>query len=779
MRRFSACSALLIGLCLAAPALASPANHSPLIVDVPASARVAGRAPVLSAEGILTRAAALPSHVQLVPRRVFHSGSTRVYRFDQQFEGLPVVGRGAALVADASGQAHFGTLKIENRLPASVVPAVSADTAASIAAQRARVSANASHARLVLWPTPSGARLAWSVLPPSLLPLPFVPLIVVDAADGHILSFQNLVRYKNLAKSFEFNPVSTPDPIDVTLPIDDPSTTPQNALVESYNCVDTHETKTISVYGMPFTVHVCAMQQNAIADATTGDYTQYVYESDTAGDDPFSEVSIYYHTNKAYDFFKTFDPSFELGADSKPLFVVANLMVPAGLMAGDLSKIGDPNLPFDPFPNAFSSGWDPTYGPIMSTLWPEITGAALMFGQGEKIDFAYDGDVVYHEFTHSVVGATLQLVGTWHLDSQGATVAPGAMNEGLADYFSSAITGDPASGEYAGKEFGDDAIRHLDNSYACPSHLAGEVHFDSQFWSAALWATRASLPSDAERHSFDEAIFTAMASGPSGDLSYEEVSQLFVSAVQASSLGAAVAQQLESAFEQRGALPSCTRTIEWTGTPLKSNEPGLYGHFIAGGKASFATTLSYAPGLLQVHVPLSPNDIKLRMSFAQLVSGSANPLPTGNTPYAPAFLVSFGQPISFDLSNGVSANTDTTVTATKSATAFSGEIDIPADTTDAYVMVINTGEDDGYYTNLAFDVVADVPQDAGVDAEPDAPEVDAAAPPQSSAAPSDDSGGCGCAVPSRSHNGEGALALLAAALGAIIARRRKADKMTS
>ncbi len=790
MRRLSTCSAVIVALCWSVGASATPNQGPRILIDVPDSSVVDPAASVLSARDLLARSAHLSPTVQLAPQRLFTIGGSKVYRFGQTYQGLDVIGRGGALVTYASGKPRFATIRVEDRLPASVVPTLTPDRAAAIAAQRAGIPASASNARLVVWPTPAGAILAWSVLPPSLLPLPYVPLVVVDATTGDVLSFQNLVRHKNLARSFEFNPVSTPDLIDVTLPIDDPLTVPQNALTESYNCVDTHQVKTVTVFGVNFTVHVCEMLQNAEADAVTGDYTQYGYVDDTSGGDPFAEISIFYHANKAYSFFKGFDPNFELEADSKPLFLVANLMTPAGLMAGDFSKMADPDIPFDPFPNAFSTGWDPQYGPIVSTLWPQITGGALMFGQGAKADFAYDGDVVYHEFTHSVVGATIKLVGSWHLDSQGATVAPGAMNEALADYFSSAIAGDAASGEYAGTEFGDDAIRHIDNDFVCPKNLAGEVHYDSQFFSAALWAVRSELGSDADRRLFDEAIFTALTAGPSGDLSYEQVAQLFVTSVESSALGSAVGSQLQSAFESRGVLPACNRTVEWTGTPISSPDPNLARHFIAGGTANFTKSMTYAPGLFQVHVPLPANTTQLKMSFVQMVSGGTSPLPTGNTPYKPAFLVSFDTPIEFNVMAGGTANTDTLVDAAKSGTSFSAQVDVPASATDAYVMVVNKGQDDGYYEKLSFDTVVDEPPpDAGADAqdsgvEPDGAVDDASGqdaavnpPSQNAADSSDDSGGCGCSVPSSARTSATALGLLGLFLGSVVARRRKTARI--
>ena len=66
----------------------------------------------------------------------------------------------------------------------------------------------------------------------------------------------------------------------------------------------------------------------------------------------------------------------------------------------------------------------------------------------EGRDYSYDGDVIYHEFTHGVVDDTIKLQ-SFHVDRYGVIDAPGAMNEGLADYFSSALAGDPDVGEYA------------------------------------------------------------------------------------------------------------------------------------------------------------------------------------------------------------------------------------------------------------------------------------------------------------------------------------------
>jgi MYXO-CTERM domain-containing protein len=782
--------------------LVSTANAAPdpsrITIDVPSTERVSTTNLVSSARTVLMRSAGIPSQVQLSVDKQPRIGSTRVVRFQQTHQGLPVIARGAAIAIEPQGNVRLATSRVESRLPDSVTPALSAAKAAAIASARCGLPASAHNTRLVIWPTPQGGRLAYSVIPPSLLPIPYAPVVVVDAVTGGELSKTNLVRFKNLANMYEFNPVSSPNPIEVALPIGDGDITPQNELLVSYNCVDTQTTKRINAMGIDLTLHVCELQQNAQADATDGDYKKHVRKDDTSGGDPFSQLSIFYHAAKAYEFFRRFDPGFELEVTSKPLFLVANLMMPGGLSSFDLGKMSDPNLPLEPFANAFSAGYDPQMGQMMSMLWPEIVGGGLFFGQGERVDFAYDGDVVYHEFGHAVVGATARLVGYWHLDSQGATASPGAMNEALADYFSSAITNDPATGEYAAREESGNAIRHLDNSNTCPSNLAGEVHYDSEFFSAALWATRDGLATKAERFALDEAIFLALSTVSSGDLGYGDLAELFVAAVASSSLGQSVANDLKAAFESRGALPVCARIFDWTGKPIRSEAQAMGRAFISVGKSMLAGggLLPYAPGLFQVRVPLPADAELLGVSFSELNrGGGAGGFPGAQgDAFKPAVIVSFDEAISFQA--GVSTNAGDAVEADKSGGKYTAQLEVPAGATKAYVMLVNLGDSDGYFSSLAFDTAIDAPdagaddastanEDAGVDVpEPDAAQTEdagtASGPGLSAAASDAAEGGCGCRAPgaAASLHGTGAAALLAL-FGALVARRRRTGTILS
>lgn len=788
MRRLLSLSSSLLTLCLGSAAAAAPNSF---VVDVPTDSRVSSTSPVTSARSILTRAASLSANVDLKLQRQRQIAGLQIFRFAQHHQGIPVFARGGAIAFDVNGVSRLASVKVEDRLPESVVPTLTRLQAAKLAATASGLDADANHTRLLIWPTEQGGRLAYSVLPPSLLPIPYAPVVIVDAHTGEVLTVHNLVRFKNLANVYEFNPTHTPNPIEVTLPIDDPYTAPQNDLLVSYNCVDTQTVKSVSYMGFNVNVHVCEMQQNATADGTTGDYAQYELEDHTSGGDPFAEVSIFYHTAKAYDYFKTFDPTFELESSSNPLFLISNLMLPAGLSSFDLDKMQDPNLPLEPFPNAMSVGWDPSMGQVISILWPEITGGMLMLGQGAQVDYSYDGDVVYHEFAHSVVGSTINLVGWWHLDEQGASASPGSMNEALADYFSSAITSDPSAGEYSAQEYNEPYIRNLENANTCPANVAGEVHYDSQFFSASLWAARSALPSSADKFAFDEAIFVALNTAASGDVGFEDLAEIMVSSVAASSLGQSAGDALESEFETRGVLPGCERTFVFEGTNIYSAAEELAKGFISAGKSMFAggASMDFAPGTFQIEVPLPAGTTSIKASFVKLnMSGGTGGLPIGQgSEFDPAYIVSYDEPISFDWTaktNNASDPADVAADGSRLAATF----EVPDGAQTAYFMLVNRGDQDGYVSSFSFDFEGEVPADAGVDAAP--PEeagVDAEAPQDDAGVPStpgasndadEDDGGCGCRTTSSSTGGLGWVALLGM-IGLGVARRRKTGTIRS
>jgi len=690
----------------------------------------------------------------------FGDGET-IVRYAQAHHGLPVIGRGASVRLSAGGQPIATVLDLETELPSRMDATVTPEGAASVASARMALGAAAKDAHLVVWPTlDRGARLAYAVLPPVLAGVPMRPRVIVDAETGEILEARDLITFAK-ANMYQFNPTKTPNVSLYELPMSTEGSTLTNPFIQSTNCIDRKTVKPVDMFGFALNVHICDLVQTAQPDGN-GDF---VYQpSDTAGskearEDTFSEVSIYFHAAKAYSFFRTLqgEPEAQVVVD-KPLRLVANLQMPPGMTSGDMSKAGNPDIPLETFQNAFFSPSDGGLGQLFQQLYGFDSGA-LWFGQGPKRDYAYDGDVVYHEFGHAVVDATLKL-GAWHVDARGAIDAPGAMNEGLADYFSSAITGDPEVGEYAAVDMGateGSVIRTLANKDACPTAITGEVHFDSTLFSGGLWQARQSLP-DGERVKFDAALYKAMRANPGrGDLGYDDLSKLFLATLKTDLPAGATA--LEKSMTERGGLPSCERILSFTGAKIASPDKRI--GFVAPGKQS-VNIKGTAPGIIQVRAALPPNTASVSVAFTARSGGGGAQSPFGGNakPFAPVVLAKLGAPISWDSKAGHDA--DVKAAADKASGSTSATIEIPEGTTadSIYVQIASTGDSDGAYDGISL---AFTPREGVDDGTGD--------PPAGAAPTATTTSGC-----SASPSGTSAAILpgmLAAAAVATILRRRR------
>ena len=453
---------------------------------------------------------------------------------------------------------------------------------------------------------------------------------------------------------------------------------------------------------------------------------------------------------------------------------VSNLRLPPWFDTFDLNKIKDPNLPLVPFQNAFFS----PANPIFSTVFG-LNGGAMWFGQGPKKDYSYDGDVVYHEFTHAVVDATIKLAGTPHMDEWGTSVSPGAMNEGLADYFSSALAGDGDVGEYATQDFapGSLAIRSLTNPDACPSAVGGEVHQDATLFSGALWDVRVALaPADALK--FDAAIFAAMNASPTGDLAYEDFAQLALDQVKAA-LDDATAQKLTDALTARGVLPQCTRVLEYGGGPMKGPKE-LQGLWFAPGTTTTGVKNAagkWTPGVVQMHFTVPEGTTALTLSIRSVDIGGGG-LGMGGTAFTPKFLVRFSKdPINFKYNPLTTTDDVLAVDGKKSGSNFDANVEVPGGATDVYVMVGTTGSNDGAYTDFFATPMTDPASTggAGGGGAGGGGAGGAGTTTASGGAGALDqtvTGGCGCSVPGDNTSSTAALAALAA-LGLVASRRRR------
>ena len=211
----------------------------------------------------------------------------------------------------------------------------------------------------------------------------------------------------------------------------------------------------------------CTPRQTAVADAA-GDFLFDPIEP--VFDDPFAEVSAYFHADRAAAYFREqHDFTWTCCEGTSVMEIVVNYSE-------------SPGTPYD---NA-------AYAPSQCS---RDECGTIVLGQGSARDFSYDGDVVYHEYTHSIVDETAGIVG-FDLDNLGISYEPLGINEGTADYFAASIAGDPRIGEYfagLGAIGTPGSLRELDGGTRCPESLVGEGHLDGRVWSGTLWAIREAL----------------------------------------------------------------------------------------------------------------------------------------------------------------------------------------------------------------------------------------------------------------------------------------------
>ena len=699
----------------------------------------------------------------LVDQASLRDGST-VARFEQTHLGLPVIGAGATVVVDARGVATMAVAATASALPTSKAPLVDA-TAAAVAARRfTKLPVTGDDAHLVFFTHRGETRLAWAVLPKIIVGIPTAPRIMVDALDGNVLEARDLVVFLNMAKVHPSNPVKSPTPVDVVLPVKSGDGSLENEFVSSYNCIDEKKTHQVNFGGFPLTVHTCELVRKATPDGN-GDYP-YLPGLDTERDDAFSEVAMFHHATKAYDYFRTLrnDATAQIVVD-KPLRTISNLQLPTGLTKGDIQSAADPNKPLDPLQNAFFSPKGGQLGAVFQTLYGFDAGA-MWFGQGPRKDYSYDGDVVYHELTHGVVDATLKL-GSLHLDKYGVIDSPGAMNEGLADYFSSAITGDGDVGEYASKDVSNQltSLRTLDNQDTCLGTIVGEVHYDSTFFSGGLWSARKSLP-QGDRQKFDAAIYKAMlANADSGDLGYSDLINLFLAVLDKDLPAGATALRTEMK-DKRGILPECSRIFEWTGKAIVAPTGiGSPGEFDAQGNNSFGTNVPIAPGMLQVHYDLSKTPATgghVKFDATPAAAGGFGGIGGGSgTKITPIVLVKFDQPLSWTTSGKLTHDADRAIDAVGSGgtdvQTYTADFDVPDGVTGFYVQIANKGDQGGTYNGIEL----------SIDAKPPVAPIN---PPGDAVEP-----GCGCEAAGAGSSTSSALGLGAfLGLALIAARRRRA-----
>jgi hypothetical protein len=177
----------------------------------------------------------------------------------------------------------------------------------------------------------------------------------------------------------------------------------------------------------------------------------------------------------------------------------------------------------------------------------------LRFGKG-GVDDAEDAEVILHEYGHAIQDSQATPFG-----NIGLTEESGAIGEGFGDYWAATVsnviapTPDPAciadwdSVSYTSSV--PHCLRRVDTNLHYPADLRGEVHYDGQIWSRALWDIRTQLG-----HVTADTLILEAQFDFAPDTSMPAAATATVATAQRL-YGTSVANTVKSAFQARGILP--------------------------------------------------------------------------------------------------------------------------------------------------------------------------------------------------------------------------------
>jgi MYXO-CTERM domain-containing protein len=510
--------------------------------------------------------------------RVLDIKEARVVRFAQEHEGVPVFGRGVIVRLDAAGRVRSVTDHSEPALDLVTVPGIREAEAHEAASQWWGLLGLAAP-EIVLGVFPEGRHPVLAYRVDGNRGFERVRTYV-DAITGRIIAATTLLRNAR-AWVYQQNPVATPTVTDVELMNLSEDAT---GLTGRIGQVVRYVSGSLNQQNPQPTDFVTS--QTPTSDGTNFYFTPTADASQPEFDDPFAESQAYFHVESIFGFFHDtfgFDPDF-------PYLVLVNYS--EGGAAYD-------NAAFTPLGTS-------TYG--------------ILLGQGNDIDFAYDGDVIYHEFTHSVIH---DLTNMGYMDTMfdrlGWNIGPGAIHEGLADYFATSFTNDSTLGEYSLAPLG--GVRNLNNTRTCPDNVLGEMHEDGEIMGGATWALRTAL---ADAALADELTYLALAQLPSTS-TFRQFAEAYLGEVDDKVTDGAMTPVQRDAvngiLEARG-LVRCGRDIPLTaGEDLGINLIGFstVGQMMGASCSQVRQTGLWIPAPFQFKVPTPANatSVTFRISYPQ------------------------------------------------------------------------------------------------------------------------------------------------------------------
>ncbi len=297
--------------------------------------------------------------------------------------------------------------------------------------------------------------------------------------------------------------------------------------------------------------------------------------------------------------------------------------------------------------NNFSRIGNAAFVPALSTLKKNVPKADEIlsdlikpydhnvFFQGER-DFAYDGDVVFHEFMHAITTSLVNKINSLGLDEWGINSEPGGLNEAWSDYFAAAFTNDPAVGEYASIKggFGEVALRNIDSNASCPHNVIGEIHNDSLIWSSALWEIRSKL---ANRYGsdiateFDKAVLASLAMATITEDFKTQSQKLLDNLKVRSKLPVDTLQMASQVFEKRG-ISQCFRAHTLSSVDKKNRVESRVKNLLFVPSKNQIGLTNFAPATSQLEIGIPAGARGLTLSWRQFLGGTGALLGTESTP---------------------------------------------------------------------------------------------------------------------------------------------------
>ncbi|MBU1240574.1 hypothetical protein KKF84_09320 [Myxococcota bacterium] len=530
--------------------------------------------------------------VDLSPRNVVSSKTKQFVAFDQVYQGMRVMGREVKVELDHNGAPLrvFGNplSDLSLKVPTLINPA---QAIMAIEDMEDRILPLDLGGEIVVMAHGKKPVIAYLF---SISTGVHLYRYFVDALSGKVLIKQQGF-FNAYGKVFLLDPALTPDATEVEL---------QNL---------TADATYLDGYEGQFKVWQCVTAPDAggmmgatpdIENATlisipTSDASgNYIYEPvlDLDYTELAGAVNLFYHVDRMYTGFRSLGYTAPLNMD-----IIANLH----------SESGGTKTPYD---NAFF------------TPSQDMSKDIITAGQGTDIDLAYGGDVIMHEFTHSVIYHVAIGLDAQQFDQYGIHRMPLAIHEGLADYFPSSLNNSPVMGAWALEEIEAGASRNLENNTKiCPDDMLGEEHYDGEILGAASWAIRQAVGGP---ETADPIIYATLLRLSSNSTYKDFHESLVLSLADALTAGDITQTQHDDALAvsvSKG-LDICGRYLPLDSTESNSTAFGLnmlaqamggtcsqMRGMLNGYNAAMPTLFQYA-----VHVPAGTTSLTLNLDLAPL-----------------------------------------------------------------------------------------------------------------------------------------------------------------